>query len=1039
MVSTRQYPDHGGVAVRVIGDGNSVIIITATARLTLDLKHRLNTQRAKTDLQLLRTESREITLVGREAELDRLDAWLATEAEISIRCLTGQAGSGKTRLGIELCERAEKAGWQAGFARHGDLHENLSGWRWGTDTLVVVDYAAASAPALKEWLETLAIHAPGITRLRVLLLERYTETDRGWWNLVFAGRGLTGRGASALLNPPEPVPLEPLRSPAHRRALLVDVMAKAAALAGRSPAPTPPLPGRDPEFDRRFAEDPNTQEPLFLAMAGVVAVTTGAPAALALSRANLANEVAKREERRLEQQAGARGIAQRLLTHLVACVTLQGGCDEAALDALVASETAADGLYTTMPAEQTANGLRDAFPTANGEGAEAIRPDLIGEAFLLHEIGRGGRSAAKQADIVERAYGRAGMAVVRTVLRTVQNFCAGDANHQSLLWLDRLAGPEAGLVQLMAIADALSEQTVGLRERAAPVQDRIAGQLRALAAQRPEAFRPNLAGSLNNRAAMLSELGRPEDALARAEEAVALFRALAAQRPDAFGLDLAMSLNNLANRLSELDRREGALACAEEAVALHRALAAQHPHAFRANLAGSLSNLAAILSELGRREDALVCAEEAVALYCAPAARRPDAFRPDLAMSLNNLAAILSELGRREDALECAAKAVGLYRALAAQRPDAFGPELAGSLNNLANMLSELGRPEDALARAEEAVALYRALAAQHPDVFRSNLAISLNNLANRLSEFGRREDAPACAEEAVGLYRALAAQRPDVFRPDLAMSLSNLAAMLGEVGRREDALVCAEEAVALRRALATQRPDASRPDLAGSLNNLANMLSELGRREDALAYAEEAVALYRALTAQRPNAFQPDLARSLNNLAAMLSEVGRREDALVCAEEAVALRRALAAQRPDAFRPDLAGSLNNLAAMMSELGRREDALVCATEAVALRRALAAQRPDAFRADLAISLAVLANCLDAMNRRVDGMAANAEAIRTITGPFEAMPVVFAGRMASLVRSYLERCEVLGATPDHGLLDPVVGAFARLPAEQEKPS
>jgi hypothetical protein len=67
------------------------------------------------------------------------------------------------------------------------------------------------------------------------------------------------------------------------------------------------------------------------------------------------------------------------------------------------------------------------------------------------------------------------------------------------------------------------------------------------------------------------------------------------------------------------------------------------------------------------------------------------------------------------------------------------------------------------------------------------------------------------------------------------------------------------------------------------------------------------------------------------------------------------------------------------------------------------------------------------------------MAANAEAIRTITGPFEAMPVVFAGRMASLVRSYLERCEVLGATPDHGLLDPVVGAFARLPAEQEKPS
>ena len=51
-----------------------------------------------------------------------------------------------------------------------------------------------------------------------------------------------------------------------------------------------------------------------------------------------------------------------------------------------------------------------------------------------------------------------------------------------------------------------------------------------------------------------------------AEEAVAAYRQLAAARPDAFTPDLATSLNNLSNRLSDLGRREDALAVAEEAV-----------------------------------------------------------------------------------------------------------------------------------------------------------------------------------------------------------------------------------------------------------------------------------------------------------------------------------------------------------------------------------------------------------------------------------------------------------------------------------------
>jgi hypothetical protein len=66
-----------------------------------------------------------------------------------------------------------------------------------------------------------------------------------------------------------------------------------------------------------------------------------------------------------------------------------------------------------------------------------------------------------------------------------------------------------------------------------------------------------------------------------------------------------MSLNNLARRLSGLGRREEALAAADEAVRLYRALAAARPDAFTPDLARSLSVLGDVLEALDRIPEAL--------------------------------------------------------------------------------------------------------------------------------------------------------------------------------------------------------------------------------------------------------------------------------------------------------------------------------------------------------------------------------------------------------------------------------------------------
>ncbi|MBI2888093.1 MAG: tetratricopeptide repeat protein, partial [Chloroflexi bacterium] len=98
--------------------------------------------------------------------------------------------------------------------------------------------------------------------------------------------------------------------------------------------------------------------------------------------------------------------------------------------------------------------------------------------------------------------------------------------------------------------------------------------------------------------------GRREEALAPAQEAVGLYRELAARQPEAFRPDLAMSLNTLANRLSELGRREEALAPAQEAVAALAPHFLALPPAFAPWMRSMVGTYLGVCRALGREPDA---------------------------------------------------------------------------------------------------------------------------------------------------------------------------------------------------------------------------------------------------------------------------------------------------------------------------------------------------------------------------------------------------------------------------------------------------
>ena len=774
---------------------------------------------------LLRPEHGLVPFLGRQAELAQIATWCQDVPGSPVLLVTGAGGWGKTRLGREACVQMLVAGWDAGFADD-TRADGAATDRLERPTLLVVDDADLRTGLVSALFDYLRRDDTG-PPLRLLLLAR---TTGDWWDRLVRQRELDS-SYSVLDLDRHPVP--PADRVEHfRRA------SAAFAAYGDSGARPVDLPTAA-ELD-----DPAYAEPLLIHIAAllrtmdrsatappspdkdIAASQPGAPI-----RQRLLQTLCERERTRWHELAAQSHLSFNpdlpVADQVVALATLTAAANQACATSLLAA--------LPNQAEVTRIGAAGLVEWAHRLYAgpsywNPLQPNLLAEQHLADTaelpalatnaaqtaVGQSWEAALLTQELAQLTHGAPNQpAILATLsqllaatLPRIIEFAVG-ADSPQLADLASLALQIAPQPDLAAqLADQMPEYSVRLAALAATLTSQQVTQYRAGAVDGQPDTVSRLAGSLNALSNRLADLGRREDALAAAQEAVTIRRQLAAANPDAFEPDLASSLNNLAHRLADLGRPEDALAAVEQAVIIRRQLAAANPDASLPDLASSLNNLALRLADLGRPEDALAAAQEAVAIRRQLAAANPDAFRPDLASSLNNLALRLAEVGRPEDALAAAQEAVAIRRELAAASPDAFLPDLAESVNNLALRLAEVGRPEDALAAIQETVAIRRELAAARPDAFLPDLAESVNNLALRLADLGRPEDALAAIQETVAIRRELAAARPDAFLPDLAESVNNLALRLADLGRPEDALAAAQEAVTIRRELAARWPD---------------------------------------------------------------------------------------------------------------------------------------------------------------------------------------------------------------------------------------
>lgn len=311
------------------------------------------------DADLLSFAARQTSHVGREPDLQSLNEFLGATDSFAWWMVLGEAGTGKSRLALELCLAVERE-WHAGFLTESSQGA-LLGFEPHEPTLIVVDYAAARA----DWLgDVLYDHASRCSQydapLRVLILER-SLTESWYAKAVRAHRHTESR---ILLSCQYANPLEVGDlSDDDLRSLIEDVASSRGSRLSTTEI--------EDVLERTLAVDP-LGRPLF-AMAATLEQSVGDDQLG--SRDELLRAVLRR---RAAQRSELPGGDANWVTELELVTTSLGGIEPTRYTDLLSS--AQEAVLPSFPslAELRARGMQGSLL--------GVLPDILGELAVLDAL-----------------------------------------------------------------------------------------------------------------------------------------------------------------------------------------------------------------------------------------------------------------------------------------------------------------------------------------------------------------------------------------------------------------------------------------------------------------------------------------------------------------------------------------------------------------------------------------------------------------------------------------------------------------------------
>ena len=702
-------------------------------------------------VRLLSAKSTPVPFLDRAEALTRLETWARSEERFAIHVLGGDGGSGKTRLGVELCRRlttpsTHRQGaevWKAGFLQNIERSDNTSSSNDASSLLLVIDYAEARPEVVTEVINVAlrAAEDPERRRVRIVFLVRrpsplsVTHQSSNKWLDALRPQKSQNEGVNLILDEASTIILSDEGLSDREREELFE----AAYRSFTEPSESSPASDIIEQLN-----DPIYSQPLLVTVDAFLNARPQSRTQQSCSPSELFEEVLCHEEHywaehwpsslavnadRHHQTEGTAtptdtqgNLNRKLARQAVAAATLTDIQDEEDAISLLNLLPANPGKNT----KDLARWLRNCYPphmNANGQPAlwcEHLEPDRIGEHLvasaaddlvpLLRELlspSRAGTSSLRTWTALERASTdprlneQVGRIINDVLVEVTQAVHAQTVNLQS----PDLTAAFAKLFN--AVRSHIEPDEAHEAEQSLSNAGYLTIFLERELAQRaaditrptdesPEIDRATYASRRLSLSRCLAASGRRDEALTTAQEATNLYRTLVEHNPAAYTPDLAMSLNNLAIYLDSNGQQREALTTAQEAVTIRRNLVEHNPATYTPDLASSLNNLAKSQAANGQQREALTTAQEATNLYRTLAQHNPAAHTPDLATSLNNLAIYLDNNGQRREALQTAQEATNLYRTLVEHNPAAHTPNFAMSLNTYANILERSGSTKEA-------------------------------------------------------------------------------------------------------------------------------------------------------------------------------------------------------------------------------------------------------------------------------------------------------------------------------------------------------
>ncbi|MCK9878650.1 tetratricopeptide repeat protein, partial [Frankia sp. Ag45/Mut15] len=454
---------------------------------------------------------------------------------------------------------------------------------------------------------------------------------------------------------------------------------------------------------------------------------------------------------------------------------------------------------------------------------------------------------------------------------------------------------------------------------------------------------------------------------AAGEQAVALYRDLADVHPEAFRPDLARSLNNLSTQLSNLGRREEALAAGEDAISIMRELSRAFPGAYADTLGQSLAFARIIQSGARSFQSETHASDSLIELSLSTLRTFGQADRQafnavwqggahtDLGIRERLLEQVQARLDRfaidRSPATVLDPEAVAEVAALLSTVVEPAGnleiARVAGWLHWARYLVLPVGEDQEDLAAA---VALFAPVYLAHADMVPDRVRVYFDDqwhsaaadtpdaLAGRavalLHETMRTGDRPALNDAIDLLRQAVGASPADDL--DRAGPLSNLGAALRTRFARAGQIADLDAAIAAGRAAVNVVPP-DHPDRTGYLSNLGAALATRFAWGGQLADLDEAISAGRAAVDVTPP-HHPDRAAIVGNLSAVLQARFERVGSFADLDEAINAGRAAVDGTPP-HHPDRAGYLSNLGAALATRFERVGSFADLDEAINAGRA----------------------------------------------------------------------------------------------------